>query len=267
MLLYQSSGEADDFGRFINFAHDKAVIRILANTDSQTFADRIFADTATFVRDHFPSRVKVGIAGGMIGLTKALNDVIVREKIVNIIVITTIIFLIASIVFRSFVAGIYIIVPCLMAVIVNFGTMGFTKTWLNMATASITALTVSIGADYSIYFLFRYREELRKGMEEVEAIRTTLLTSGKAIFFVAMAIAAGYAVLLLSGLLYHRQLGGFVALSMIVASASAITIIPSFILIAKPRFLRNIHGARIPKDKPIQPCADQGSSSEPISIG
>jgi predicted RND superfamily exporter protein len=93
-------------------------------------------------------------------------------------------------VLRSFVGGALVLTPSLLAALVNLGVMGLVGTWLNLATASITSLTVSIGADYSIYFIFRFREEYRRCKDVREATLITMLTSGKAIFFVATAIAA-----------------------------------------------------------------------------
>jgi predicted RND superfamily exporter protein len=116
--------------------------------------------------------------------------------------------------------------------------MGYIGTWLNLATASITSLTVSIGADYAIYFIFRFREEYRRCGDVREATLTTILTSGKAIFFVASAIAAGSLVMAISPLAYHKQLGGYVAISMFTSALAAVTVIPSLVILLKPKFLR-----------------------------
>ena len=96
------------------------------------------------------------------------------------------------------------------------------------------------GADYSIYFIFRYREEHRRNPDVRQATLATMLTAGKAIFFVASAIASGSAVICLSRLSYHRQLGGYVGLSMVTSALAAVTIVPALIILIKPRFLERI---------------------------
>ena len=65
-----------------------------------------------------------------------------------------------------------------------------------------------IGADAAIYLIFRIREEISTGAPVHRAIRTSLRTSGKAIFFVSSAVALGYLVLVGSGFRPWVHLGG-----------------------------------------------------------
>jgi len=235
-LLY--SGDPEDFDMVVDADYRRAVIRAFTRTDSARFCERVFRLARAYAKDHFPPEVRVEVGGGGLAIGKAVNDVVMREKIRNAAVIAGIIFLVSSLVLRSFAGGALVLTPSLLAAIVNLGLMGLIGTWLNLATASISSLTVSIGADYSIYFIFRYREEYRRCGDIREATLTTMLTSGKAIFFVATAIAAGSLVMAISPLSYHKQLGGYVATSMFTSSLAAVTIVPSLIVLLRPKFLR-----------------------------
>ena len=62
-------------------------------------------------------------------------------------------------------------------------------------------------------------------------------SSGRAIFFVAAAIAAGNATLLVSDFALWRQLGGYVSLMMTTSCLATLTVIPALVLIFRPRFL------------------------------
>ena len=117
--------------------------------------------------------------------------------------------------------------------------MGWSHTWLDMSTAAITAMGVSIGADFAIYLIFRIREELTRTGSLDEAIRASLQTSGKAIFFVSSAVALGYMVLLFSGFSVWIRLGVLTALIVSVHALATLTIIPSLALLVRPRFLNN----------------------------
>lgn len=244
-LLY--TGDPDDFEALVDSEHRRAVIRAFAVTDRAKFCQEIFERASRYAEEHFPAGVRVGVAGGALAVSKTVNDVVLREKIRNAAVIATIIFLVSSIVLRSFVGGLLVLLPSTLAALVNLGVMGATGTWLNLATASITSLTVSIGADYSIYFIFRFREEYGRFGDVRAATMETMLTSGKAIFFVASAIASGCLILVVSPLVYHRQLGGFVASSMVTSSLAAVTVVPSLIVLFRPKFLRR--GRRAPFDR------------------
>jgi hypothetical protein len=85
--------------------------------------------------------------------------------------------------------------------------------------------------------LFRLREEVRAGHTLEGAILAAMRSSGRAIFFVASAIAAGNATLLASKFALWRQLGGYVALMMMTSCLATLTVIPALVLIFKPRFL------------------------------
>ncbi|MFN7953072.1 MAG: MMPL family transporter [bacterium] len=234
-LLY--SGDPDDFDAVVDHPYQRAVVRAFAKDDHAKYCDQIFNATKTYAENHFPPTVKVDVAGGVLAIGKAVNDLVIREKIRNAAVICGIIWLLASLVLRSPIAGVLVLIPSVVAALGNVGVMGIIGSWLNLATATITALTVSIGADYSIYFIFRYREEHRRQPDVRKATLNTMLTAGKAIFFVASAIASGSAVICLSRLAYHRQLGGYVGLSMVTSALAAVTIVPALIILIRPRFL------------------------------
>jgi uncharacterized protein len=138
---------------------------------------------------------------------------------------------------RSVVGGLLVAAPLLMAVLVHLGVMGFVGVPLDIVTAPIAAMAVGIGADYAIYFIFRFREELSTSATPTLALASALRTSGKAIVYVSSAIAGGYLVLCVSGFVYHVELGTMVALAMVVSSFASISFLPALILIGKPKFL------------------------------
>ena len=106
------------------------------------------------------------------------------------------------------------------------------------AVAQAHPRAVGIGADYAVYFIFRVREEFERTGDLREATATALVTSGKAIAYVASAVAGGYLCLALSGFKVHVLLGVLVALTMLTSSAATVAFLPTVLLRATPRFLR-----------------------------
>jgi hypothetical protein len=166
-----------------------------------------------------------------------MNVTVVREKLQNILQVGAVIFLLSALVFRSFVAGFLVLAPLACAAVVNLGLMGWFGSWLSFATATYTSMGVSLGADFAIYLLFRVREESRVAICFEDAVQAALLTSGRAVFFVASAIAAGYATLMASDFLPWRQLGVYVSLMMVSSAAATLTLVPALLLTCRPRFL------------------------------
>ncbi len=233
LLLFGS----DDLARVITPDHSTGAIHALARSDDVAWVSGLFARLRQVARDTMPPGVTVEVGGGELAQALANNESTVHDKIENMIQVSGVIFLLSSLVFQSAVAGLLILAPLLCAVLVNIGVMGWVGSNLSFATASYTSMGVSLGADFAIYLLFRLREELSVQPMR-EALRETMRTSGRAIFFVASAIAAGYATLLVSDFVLWRQLGAYVALIMATSALATLTVLPALVLIVRPRFLR-----------------------------
>jgi predicted RND superfamily exporter protein len=183
----------------------------------------------------FPEGVTAGVAGSG-PVTVALNDTIVDGKLRNIMQIAMITFVISTLVLRSLLGGLMVLVPLGAAVMINFGIMGAGGIALGIGTATISAMAVGIGADFAIYMLFRTREEYRRTGDEKEAVRAAVTTAGKAVIFVALAIAAGCSTLAFAG--YYRHMEGvLIPLAMLTGSMGALTILPTLCWKLRPEFV------------------------------
>jgi len=238
LLLYSIGAGPDGLSAFVDANYQRSVIRALSKSDSAAFSRDLLRHIQRYADLRFHSLpVSVEIAGGTLGVQTAMNDVVVHEKIINMIQVGSIIFVLSALVFRSVVGGIFVLIPLALAVVVNLGVMGWSRTWLDMTTAAITAMGVSIGADFAIYLIFRIREEVQGGAPLEAAVRASLQTSGKAILFVSSAVALGYMVLPFSGFSIWTRLGVLTALIVSVSALATLTVLPSLAVLVKPRFL------------------------------
>lgn len=248
LLLYSMSGEPGDFDSYVDNDYRNADISVLLKVDSTAYFDTLAAKLHPFVAQHFGERAEVQL-GGSVARTTALNEVMVNGKLRNILQIGGVILFLCALVFRSFVAGVLVLVPMLITTLVNFGILGLAGIPLNIPNAITTAMGVGIGADYAIYMIYRLREELANGSDEETAIRTVFATAGKAVLFVACAVAGGYGVLVFSwGFYVHIWMGLLIASAMLTSSFTALTVLPSLILTLRPRF---IFGISSPRAKPV----------------
>src|SRR5205823_596123 len=207
----------------------------MLKTDSTAYTQQLIASLQAFLAKRFAGSATVRV-GGILAETAALTETIVREKLLNIAQISGVILVITSLVFRSLVAGIVVLVPLMLAVVTNFGLMGWLGIQLNIATSVISAMVVGLGADYAIYLVYRLREELRQGLDEASAVRTALTTAGKATLFVASAVAGGYGLLIFSwGFNIHLWFAILIASAMIVSCLAALTVLPALILTIRPQ--------------------------------
>ncbi len=238
LLLYAMGGEEEDLAHFVDHDFQRAVITAYLKTDdfvamdamrkaTQAEADRLFKG--------LPAEARVG--GGVTNAI-ALNETMVAGKTRNLIQISLLVLVITSLLLRSIVGGFLVLLPLATAALVNLGLMGWTGILLSMGTAAISAMAIGIGADYAVYFIFRVREEFERTGDLRLATSTALTTSGKAIAYVASAVAGGYLCLALSLFKVHVLLGVLVALTMVTSSAATVAFLPAVILLVKPRFLK-----------------------------
>jgi predicted RND superfamily exporter protein len=238
LLLYSMGSDDEDLGRLADPNFQRGVITVYLRTDdframqamtnaTQAEADRLFAGS--------PAKARVG--GGVTNAI-ALNETMVRGKTINLIQISLFVLVITSLLLRSVAGGLLVLAPLGIAALVNLGLMGWTGIPLSMGTAAISAMAVGIGADYAVYFLFRVREEFQRTGDLRQATATALTTSGKAIAYVASAVAGGYLCLALSGFKVHVLLGLLVALTMVTSSVATVAFLPAVVLRLTPRFLK-----------------------------
>ncbi len=245
LLLYSMSGEPGDLDTYVDYEYRSANLWVFIKTDSSAYVEELIGKLNAFLPGRFPDTVRVRI-GGTVPQTSALNDVMVHGKILNILQFGGVILLITSLVFRSLLAGVLVLVPLTLAVVANFGLMGWTGIRLDIGTALISAMAVGIGADYAIYLIYRLREELARIGDETAAFSTALHTAGKAILFVASAVAGGYGVLIFSyGFYVHMWFAILIATAMLVSALAALTILPSLILAFRPRFVFGVARRRL----------------------
>lgn len=246
LLLYSMSGEPGDFDTYVDYDYKLANMIVFSHSDSTVDMLKWWGLAQEFIKKEFPPHIKVNV-GGSVAQSAAITEVIVRDKILNVVQIAGVVFLIAALVFRSFVAGALVVTPLLISVLVNMGVIGLIGPLgflgglhLNVPVALTSALAIGIGADYAIYMLFRLREEIGKGTEVTAAFHKVLTTAGKACLFVASAVAGGYAVQALSfGYYPHTWNALLIGTAMLVSVTSALTIMPALVHKFRPKFIFN----------------------------
>ncbi len=105
---------------------------------------------------------------------------------------------------------------------------------LNLATL----LGLGLGVDYSLLMTSRFREELahRRGPDRVaEAVRVTVATAGRAVFFSGLTVLLGLLGLILFEFMILRSVGIAGAMVVGLAVASATTLLPAILAIVGTR--------------------------------
>ncbi len=236
LLLYSLSGDPQDFDNLVDSGYRRAVVWAMLKTDGTSYAEVLYEKSRQLIAKEFPAGVSVSI-GGSLPQTMASNEALVTTKAANIVQMAIIVFVLASLAFRSPVGGVLVVLPLAAIVLMNLGLMGWLGVPLDMGTASITAMVTAVGADYEIYMLYRLREEYRRYGNLDRALQASLLTSGKAVLFVALSIAGGYAALLISDFRFYPRLGSTMIITMLISAALSLLLLRAMVALIRPKFI------------------------------
>ncbi len=145
-------------------------------------------------------------------------------------------FLIVSLMKKSIRMGIVAIIPIGFCLAVIYGFLGLTGIPLDYATMMIAGVSIGVGIDYTIHFIHAVGKGMEKGLLLKEAVYSAFTEKWKPILTNSTAVLMGFLVLLLSSLSPLRDFGCLMAGSMFLAALSALTLLPSLILVIKPKF-------------------------------
>ncbi|OGK01388.1 MAG: hypothetical protein A2519_14835 [Candidatus Raymondbacteria bacterium RIFOXYD12_FULL_49_13] len=174
---------------------------------------------------------------GTADLMLTVNRLVVKGQISSIIASAIIVLLLSAAVFRSITGGLLTIVPLTVAVVINFGVMGFLGIPLEVGTALTASIAIGVGVDYAIHYINSVKKNAGDARGPSGACEKATRLSGSAILFNALSVAAGFLVLNLSSFIPLIRLGNLIALTMVTASCATLTLLPILMQVIKPRFL------------------------------
>jgi predicted RND superfamily exporter protein len=231
-------GDSPAFERFTDRALSKGlVVAYLRDDDSARVGPLVRHAEAWLAAHPPPEGVRVLVAGGAGPTVLAVNEHTTYGKLLNMLVVLVAIYAVASVVLRSPVGGLYVVMPIVVSIVMLFGVLGWTGIRLDMGSSSIIAMAAGVGADYAIYFLYRLREERARVASDGETVAVALETSGRAVLFVAASIAAGFLVTAASRFHGLRLFGTLMPVAMVVSCLAALSIMPVAVLRLRPRFV------------------------------
>ncbi|MEA3391479.1 MAG: MMPL family transporter [Candidatus Marinimicrobia bacterium] len=233
MELYYMNGDPDDFEQLIDFDYKKAQMIIRINKADGYIIKNVVKQIKSLTRDD----PNVTMLGGEALIKSDMNLAIVNGQVKSLTLAIVAIMIILMIVFRSFWAGIFASLPLLLAESILFGLMGYFQVRLDAATALLSSVMIGVGIDYTIHFLWRYRDEYRESGSMQKGIQRALQGSGKGIIFNAWSVIVGFAALVFSSFLPIQYFGFLVVISITVCLVAALVLVPAMCLIFKPKFL------------------------------
>ena len=233
-LLYSLSGDIEDFGKMVDFKYRHAQILAQVKDSGTAASTEVVNYTKEYISANPDSPFK--LIGGLLDVITNMVEYIVRGQLYSLFLSILVCGILVALLMRSVVAGLISMIPLGISVSILFGLMGFLGIELNLITAMLSSIMIGVGIDYTIHFLWRYRDE-RKNALPMDALTNTLRSAGRGILFNGFSVVIGFVVLLLSQFFPVQFFGLLVVVSIISCLVGALVILPAVVIVFKPRFL------------------------------
>ena len=147
--------------------------------------------------------------------------------------------LVCLLLFRSLRIIILSKVPVLIPLVITAGIMGFMDINFKPSTILIFSIAFGISSDGTIYFLTRYRQELRvQGRSVAQAISITIRETGLSMIYTNSILFSGFAIFAASSFGGTVAMGVLVSLTLLVAMCSNLVLLPCILLSIDKRISR-----------------------------
>ncbi|MDE0853937.1 MAG: MMPL family transporter [Nevskia sp.] len=231
---------AKDFSHVVDFEQQHSTVSLWYRDNKQQTVDaalKAAKEAVSMVNaDHKDFSIRV--ASGTIALQEATNHVVERFHYLIIGLLNLVIFFGTSWAYRSFVAGVILLIPVNLANFILNACMHLIGIGLDINSLMVAALGVGVGIDYGIYLLSRICEEYHAHDHDwAAAIRASLTTTGKAIMFTASIMFVGIVPwYFLSALKFMADMGLLLTLTMLTNMVLALVVLPLLVWLIKPSF-------------------------------
>lgn len=136
-------------------------------------------------------------------------------------------------------------IPSLIPLLITAGLMGYFRIPLKPSTILIFSIAFGIASDGTIYFLTRYKDELRNGLSIPEAVTKTILNTGVSMFYTALILFSGFFIFTASTFQGTQSLGILISVTLLVAMISNLVLLPAFLISLDKRQQRRAERAGV----------------------
>jgi predicted RND superfamily exporter protein len=233
-FYYFAGAPPGETSRFLDPSYTVSHVTFFCKNHQGDNVARIIDEARNFVRDNTMEKADFRLAGGLIGVTGAANEEIVKNDILMNLLGFGTIFIIVMFTYRSAVASLVMMIGLFLANGVVNAYMAYKNIGINLQSLPIVTVGVGFGIDYALYIVSRAVEEFKGDV--TEAVRLGLATSGKAVTFTAITLVVATLLWAFANIRFCSEMGLLLALWMGISFLGSCTFVPALLVLLKPKF-------------------------------
>ena len=242
LYLFTSGTEPGDMDRFVEPQYKDASVTLFFRDHTGATIRTAVSRIEEFARENAAAPVKIQLAGGLIGMLAAVNDIILSKQIESIALALLVLVICCAVAYRSLSAGMFFMLPVILSNTLTFAFMAWKGIGMNINTLPIAALGIGLGVDYAFYVVDEIREELRAGRSLDAAIEHSLLSAGRGVLVTAATLITSVVIWYFSSIRFQAEMGMLMALWLFISAASSLLLMPALVVVLKPAFIFNREG-------------------------
>lgn len=223
--LYLSSMTSSDLEPFVTQDYRIARISVRHSVTDSVRLNAAVDELSAVLPRVIGDQVDVAFTGKNLMINRTAESLI-DGQIISLALILVVVFIIFSLLYTSILAGLLALVPNLIPLVLNFGTMGLLGVPLNPGTAMVAAIAIGIGVDDTIHLMTRFGTESRLHLDERDAVRATIRGEAVPVVSSSVALALGFTVLGFSSFNITAQFGFLAAATMVYAAVAELLVTP-----------------------------------------
>lgn len=158
-------------------------------------------------------------------ISDKINTSLFRGQVKSIITAFIAVSIMLMLQFGSLILGLFAMIPITLTIVTAFGVMGLLNIDLNIGTIMVASIAIGAGIDYTIHYISRYKNELKR-KSRIEAMKITLTGTGRAIVFNSVSVAAGVFMLGFSEIKMMAVFGKLIGSVMLLSVIYTLTLLP-----------------------------------------
>ncbi len=220
---------------FVSVAENQIRFNVrVIESDPDLNRNRLISEVRQGLQDNF------GLAPEQINITGILvlyNNVLqslYESQILTLGVVLGVITLMFLVLFRSVSVAVLCIIPNAIAAAFVLGIMGWLSIPLDIMTITIAAISVGIGVDNTIQYMYRFKREFHRIGNYRETMYYCHDSIARAMYFTSMTIVAGFSILVLSNFIPTMVFGLLTGIAMLMALLGSLTLLPQLLITFRP---------------------------------
>lgn len=237
IYVYLAGTEPGDIDRYVDPEFQNGAVTLMVKDHKGDTIRSTVARVKEFAAKHPIPGAEYLLAGGLIGVLAAVNEVILAGQIEAIAVGLLVVVVCCTVVYRSTMAGMIFMVPVVLSNTLTFSYMTWKGIGMSINTLPVVALGIGLGVDYAFYVIDGIREEIRKHGDLNQAITHALSSQGKGVLVTAATLIISVFLWTLSSIRFQGEMGVLMAVWLSISALSALFVMPAMVTVFRPEFI------------------------------